>query len=100
MEPMTVVSTFPVSAEHVDTMRAGLSQVVTSMRAADGCLGFDLYESESAPGVFVTIARWTDKEHFVDHLASPETREALTAAQAMLDAPPAVHPLLPVVVTG
>ncbi len=99
MDPMTVVSTFPVAAEHVDTMRVGLSQVVSSMRAADGCLGFDLYESDSAPGVFVTIARWTDKEHFTAHLASPETTQALASARAMLDGPPAVHPLVPVVVT-
>lgn len=100
MEPLTVVSTFPVAAEHVDTMRAGMARVVASMRAADGCLGFDLYESESAPGVFVTIARWTDKEHFAAHLASPETAGALASAQALLESPPAVHPLVPVVVVS
>ena len=36
-------------------------ELAEATREESGCLAYDLFESAAAPGVFVTLERWTDQ---------------------------------------
>ncbi len=55
-----------------------------------------MYESAAAPGTFVTIAVWTDRERYDAHRTAPHVQQAMAAAADLVTAAPEVHPLVPV----
>ena len=65
-------------------------------RAEEGCLAYDLFESGSAPGTFVTVERWTDTAALDAHMATPHVAAAFAAAAGALSGEVAIHPLQPV----
>ncbi|GIL36592.1 antibiotic biosynthesis monooxygenase [Phycicoccus sp. MAQZ13P-2] len=96
MAELHVVATIPAAPEHVEPLRAALRTLVEATRQEEGCLAYDLYESASAPGVFVTVERWTGQEALDAHMASPHIAAAMGAAQGALAGDIAIHPLVPV----
>ena len=60
MSDLQVVATIPAKPEAADAIREALTTLVAATRAEEGCLAYDLFESASAPGTFVTVERWTD----------------------------------------
>jgi quinol monooxygenase YgiN len=54
---LKVVATIPAKPEAADQVRAALQELVEATRAEDGCVAYDLYESGSVPGTFVTVER-------------------------------------------
>lgn len=96
MSELNVVATIPVKAEHVETIRGALSELATATREESGCLAYDLYESAAAPGVFVTVERWTDQAALDAHMHTPHVAAAFATAGDALAGDVAVHPLTPV----
>lgn len=96
MSELHVVATIPVKAEHVDAIRGALTELATATRQEPGCLAYDLYESAAAPGVFVTVERWTDQAALDEHMQSPHVAAAFAAAGDALAGDVAIHPLVPV----
>ena len=96
MTELHVVATIPVKAEHVEAMRGPLTQLAEATRQESGCLAYDLYESAAAPGVFVTVERWTGQDALDDHMKSPHVAAAFAAAGDALAGEVAIHPLSPV----
>lgn len=96
MSELNVVATIPVKAEHVETIRGALVQLAGATRQEAGCLAYDLYESAAAPGVFVTVERWTDRAALNAHMQSPHVAAAFAAAGDALSGDVAIHPLTPV----
>jgi len=70
MSELQVVATIPAKPGSEDAVRGVLSTLATATRDEDGCVGYDLYESGSAAGTFVTV----------EHLAGEV----------------AIHPLVPI----
>ncbi len=95
MPQLTVVTTVPGRADRLDALREGLLGLAAHIRGEEGCVGFDVYESASAPGTFVTIAVWTDHEHYDAHRTAPHVQEAMAGAADLVTAAPQVHPLVP-----
>lgn len=98
MSELNVVATIPVKAEHVETIRGALAQLAEATRQEPGCLAYDLYESAAAPGVFVTVERWTDQAALDSHMQAPHVAAAFAAAGDALAGDVAIHPLTPVAV--
>jgi quinol monooxygenase YgiN len=96
MSELHVVATIPVKAEHVEAMREALTGLTEATRQEPGCVAYDLYESAAAPGVFVTVERWTDQAALDAHMQSPHIAAAFAAADGALSGDVAIHPLLPV----
>lgn len=96
MTELHVVATIPVKAEHVEAMRGPLTQLAEATRQESGCLTYDLYESAAAPGVFVTVERWTGQDALDAHMKSPHVAAAFAAAGNALAGEVAIHPLSPV----
>ncbi len=96
MSELQVVATIPAKPEAADAIRAALKELVAATLAEDGCLGYDLFESASAPGTFVTIERWTDQAALDAHMGMPHVAAAFAAADGALSGDVAIHPLQPV----
>lgn len=96
MSELNVVATIPVKPEHVEEIRGALTELATATRQEPGCLAYDLFESAAAPGVFVTVERWTDQAALDGHMQTPHVAAAFAAAGDALAGDVAIHPLTPV----
>ncbi|PKH42208.1 Quinol monooxygenase YgiN [Nocardioides alpinus] len=96
MTELQVVATIPTKPEAADAVREALTTLAEATRAEDGCLAYDLFESGSAPGTFVTVERWTDSAALDAHMGMPHVAAAFAAAEGALSGEVAIHPLQPV----
>lgn len=96
MSDLQVVATIPAKPEAADQVRAALQELVEATRAEDGCVSYDLFESGSTPGTFVTVERWRDAESLEAHMTTPHVAAAFEAAAGALSGEVSVHPLTPV----
>ncbi|GAA1912361.1 putative quinol monooxygenase [Nocardioides hwasunensis] len=96
MSELQVVATIPAKPEAADQVRQALQTLVEATRGEEGCLAYDLFESTSAPGTFVTVERWTDAEALDAHMGMPHVADAFAAADGALSGEVAIHPLQPV----
>ena len=76
-----------------EKVRDALTVLVGHTREEEGCLTYELFESQAAPGTFVTVEEWTDSAALEAHMASPHIAAALEATAEALTGPPAIHPL-------
>lgn len=95
MSELHVVATIPARPEAVDQIRSALQTLATATREEEGCLAYELFESASAPGVFVTLERWRDQADLDAHLQTPHIAAAFAAADGLLAGDVAIHPLVP-----
>ena len=96
MSELRVVATIPAKPEAADAIREALKALAEATRAEEGCLAYDLFESGSAPGTFVTVERWTDSAALDAHMAMPHVAAAFAAADGALSGDVAIHLLQPV----
>ncbi|SDR75802.1 Quinol monooxygenase YgiN [Nocardioides scoriae] len=95
---VNVVAVITAKPGSEDAVRAALEALVAPTRAEAGCLSYDLSESVAAPGTFVTVEEWSDPSDLDQHLATDHVQGALASVGEQLAAPPAIHPLKPLVV--
>lgn len=93
MSDLQVIATIPAKAEAADQVREALTTLVEATRTEDGCVSYDLFESGSAPGTFVTVERWRDAASLEAHMSTPHVAAALAAAEGGLSGEIAIHPL-------
>lgn len=96
MSELHVVATIPALPGSEDVVRAALSTLTEATRQEEGCLSYDLFESASAPGTYVTIERWADQAAMDAHLSSEHVAAAFTTADGHLGGNVSIHPLEPV----
>ena len=96
MSELHAVATIPVQAGSEDAVRAALITLTDATRQEEGCLAYELFESASTPGTFVTVERWTDQAALEAHLGTPHVAAAFAAADGHLSGEVSVHPLVPV----
>ncbi|WP_216822880.1 putative quinol monooxygenase [Aeromicrobium sp. A1-2] len=93
-----VVAVITAKPGSEDAVRAAMQGLVAPTREEAGCLAYDLSESTAAPGTFVTIEQWSDPSDLDSHMQTPHIQSALAVLGTELSAPPAIHPLTPLVV--
>ena len=96
MSDLQVIATIPARPESAAVVREALTTLAEATRAEEGCVAYDLFESGSAPGTFVTVERWTDAAALEAHMGMPHVAEAFAAADGALSGEVAIHPLQPV----
>ncbi|MDH4280009.1 MAG: antibiotic biosynthesis monooxygenase [Acidimicrobiia bacterium] len=96
MSELPVVATIPATAEGTETVRSALETLVDASRQEEGCISYDVYESASAPGMFVTVERWTGQDAMDAHMSTPHVAAAIAAVGGALSGDIAIHPLVPV----
>lgn len=95
MPDLTVVAVLVAKPGQEDVVRDALVRLVPPTLAEQGCLAYELSESATSPGTFVTVESWRSQADLDAHLGTPHVQQALAQAGEALAAPPAVHPLVP-----
>ncbi|MDJ0393528.1 putative quinol monooxygenase [Rhodococcus sp. G-MC3] len=93
LSDLKVVATITAKPESVDAVRAGLAALAAETLHEDGNVSYELFESGSEPGTFVTIEVWRSEDDLAAHMQSPHLQKALGEFGEHLAAPPAIHPL-------
>jgi quinol monooxygenase YgiN len=75
------INEFQATESRRDELRAVLQSILSTVRAADGCLSCQLLESESDPQKFVVIESWCSRDAHqaaASRLSGDELRRAMT----------------------
>ena len=88
-----VVATIPAAPGSEDVVRDALTTLASATLGHDGCLHYELFESGSAPGTFVTVEAWRDQADLDAHLATADIAAAMSAVEGHLGGEIAIHPL-------
>lgn len=96
MSDLVVVALIPAKPGSEDVVRAALTALVPPSRAEEGCLSYDLYESSSAPGTFVTVEKWRAQSDLDAHMKTPHIAQVFATAGDALAGAPAIHGLTPI----
>lgn len=76
-------------------VREAMEGIVGPTREEEGCLAYDLSESSSAPGTFITVEEWSDPSDLDKHMHTEHIQGALAILGSELAAAPAIHALTP-----
>ena len=96
MADLQVVAVLVAKPGAEEVLRGALTALVPPTRQEPGCLAYELSESGSAPGTFLTVERWRDQADLDAHLQTPHVQQAFAVAGDALDGAPGIHPLVPV----
>lgn len=93
MANLQVIAVITAKADGHDEVRTAMHTLATATTAEDGCVSYELFESGSTPGTFITHEEWASQRALDAHLAGDDVARAMTAAGEHLAAAPAIHPL-------
>ncbi|WP_295693896.1 putative quinol monooxygenase [Lapillicoccus sp.] len=93
MSDLNVIALIPAKPGSEAVVRAALTELVGHTRQEEGCLKYELFESQATPGTFVTVEEWTSQAALDAHMASPHIAAAFAAAGDAMAGAPAIHPL-------
>ncbi|WP_072805837.1 putative quinol monooxygenase [Rhodococcoides yunnanense] len=93
LSDLKVVATITAKPDSVEAVRAGLAALAAESLHESGNVSYELFESGSEPGTFVTIEVWRSEDDLDAHMKSPHLQKALSEFGAHLAAPPSIHPL-------
>ncbi|GGF21447.1 antibiotic biosynthesis monooxygenase [Williamsia phyllosphaerae] len=94
MADLHVVATIPAKPGFEKEVGDALKGLAAATQDEAGCISYELFESASTPGVFVTVELWESQEHLDAHMKAPALTEAMSAVGEHLG-DLAIHPLKP-----
>ena len=86
-----VVARITAQPEKAAEMKALLLRLIPATRAEDGCISYELYQSDTDLAEFVFIEEWESAARIAAHMESPHVQEALAKAAPLLAAPPDIR---------
>jgi len=93
MSDLRVVAVLKAKAGSEGPVGEALKELVLPTRSEVGCLTYELFESTSAPGTFITVETWRSQEDLDGHFMTPHVQQAFASAGDHLDGEPEIHPL-------
>jgi quinol monooxygenase YgiN len=92
-DALRVVATLPIDPAGATDAAAALATLAAASRAEEGCHQYDVYESASVPGLFITVEAWRSQEDMDAHMATPHIGEAFGVLGPLLSGDIGLHPL-------
>ena len=92
---ISVVAVITAKPGSEEAVREAMKGLVGPTREEEGCLSYDLSESSSAPGTFITVEEWRDPSDLDQHMETEHIQGALAVLGSELAAAPAIHALTP-----
>ena len=90
---LIVVAEMTAQSGKEDDLRRKLTGFVAPTRAENGCVQYDLHESEQHPGHFLFFERWASAQALETHLASPHIATVLPGLTSILAQPARISKL-------
>jgi quinol monooxygenase YgiN len=94
-EPFIVIARAEVRPEALEIFKAAAEDCIAATRHEQGCLGYDIHESVTQPGRFVSYESWETRADIDRHMASPHVVAFLETARACVSAPPVIEVVEP-----
>ncbi len=83
----TVFATIKAKAGKEDEVREALLALVPPTHREEGCINYDLHQSDSDPGTFMFYENWKRREDLNEHLRKPHIQDFLVRVETLLDRP-------------
>jgi quinol monooxygenase YgiN len=93
MPVLDVVAVITAKSGSEAIVEAALRELAGASKHDRGCVSYDLYVSESAPGTFITVEKWQSQEDIDAHMASSHIANVITVAGDHFEGFPAIHTL-------
>lgn len=93
--PVLVIARASVRPEARERFAAAARDCVAATRQEPGCLGYDIYESVTEPGQFVSVEAWRARADVDRHMAEPHLQAFLAIAGTCVSAAPVIEVVEP-----
>ncbi|WP_175525735.1 putative quinol monooxygenase [Bosea sp. OK403] len=94
-DPIIVIARAQVLADARATFTAAARDCIIATRREQGCLSYDMHESLTEPGRFMTVEHWETRADVDRHMAAPHLIAFLNVAGACVSAPPVIEVVEP-----
>ena len=92
-DALRVVATIPIDPAHAAEAAAALAALAAASQEEEGCYAYDVFESASTPGVFVTVEAWRAQADLDAHMGMPHIATAFEVLGPVIAGDIAIHPL-------
>jgi quinol monooxygenase YgiN len=83
----SVFATIKARNGREDEVREALLALISPTRAEEGCINYDLHQSESDPRIFIFYENWRSRRDLDEHLRKAHIQDFLERAEALLEGP-------------
>ncbi|WP_054209413.1 putative quinol monooxygenase [Bosea vaviloviae] len=94
-EPFIVISRIEVRPDAWEPFVAAAGDCIDATRREQGCLAYEIHESLTQPGRFVSYESWETRADIDRNLRSPHTVAFREATRACVTAPPVIEVIDP-----
>jgi quinol monooxygenase YgiN len=96
-DALRVVATIPIDPAKSGEAAAALATLAAAtLKEEEGCYAYDVFESATVPGTFVTVEAWRSQDDLDEHMGTPHIATAFEVPGPVIAGDVAVHPLKPV----
>ncbi len=96
MAELHVVAVIKAKEGKEAAVREAMSSIIGPSRQDKGCIRYDLFEAQGAPGTLVNLETWASVEDMNEHMKSPHLGAAFAGAGDALDGAPQIYLLNPI----
>lgn len=86
-----VIATIRAQNDKVEDTKGALLSLVEPTRAEEGCISYDLFQSNDDPSEFVTVEEFTNDAAVDAHMQTEHVGAALAAGPTILAADPQIR---------
>lgn len=94
-DPVLVIARARVRPADRARFVAAAHDCIAATRQEQGCLGFDMHESLTAPGHFLCLESWETRADVERHMARPYLKAFLAVAGACVSVAPVIEVVEP-----
>ncbi len=94
-DPVLVIARAHVLPDAVERFAVAARACIEATRKEQGCVAYDLFESLSEPGYFVSVEHWESRADIDRHIAAQHTIAFLAVAGACVSVPPVIEVIEP-----
>jgi quinol monooxygenase YgiN len=94
-DPFIVIARAEVRPEACEIFIAAAEDCIAATRLEQGCLAYDIHESVTQPGRFVSYESWETRADIDRHMLTPHVVAFLEAARACVTASPVIEVVEP-----
>ena len=92
-DALRVVATIPIDPAHAAEAAAALATLAAASQEEEGCYEYEVFESATAPGTFVTVEAWRSQADLDAHMGTPHIGKAFEVLGPVIAGDIAIHPL-------
>ena len=82
---LTVIAKVKAKSDKIEEVKSELLALINPTHQEEGCVSYDLHQSNSDPSLFFFYENWTDQEKLDKHLSSQHLQHFVTKVSGFLD---------------